>query len=287
MSWASRRRVWIAAEVGINHNGDRDTAIDLIDAAADAGADAVKFQVGDPRKYVNRDRWEIPRATPWGVMPYIAYRERMELEQDELELCFMHARAKSLAPFASPLNVEAVARLEELECSVYKVASPMMVKDRLLRAIRDTVKPVILSTGMSTLAQIDYAVEMFEDRDLAILHCTSAYPCPPEQNNLRMIETLRARYGVPVGYSGHEIGVPESIAAVALGARIVERHLTLSRAMWGSDHAASLEPTGLRKLVKYIRTVEKAMGDGVKRVYDSERANMAKFRPLACTSQVA
>lgn len=274
--------VVVVAEIGINHNGDLDTALSMIREAANAGADAVKFQVGTPRLYVNRECWADQRETPWGIMPYIEYRERLELDDDQLRQCQHIAHGYGLEWFASPLDVEAVDRLEAMGVPFYKVASPMLTDLDLMDRLKATGKPVILSSGMTTYAQLDAAVARLDYSNLAILHCTSEYPCPPEHNNLRCIETLRDLYpGRPIGYSGHEIGIPESIAAAGLGACIIERHLTLSRAMWGSDQAASLEPEGLRRLIGYVRTVEKALGDGQKVVHDSEQANMRKFRKSA------
>lgn len=268
--------VRIVAEVGINHNGSVETAKRLIDAAADAGCDAVKFQVGDPDRYVNRSVWDVPRETPWGTMRYIDYRKRLEFSDVELAALREYATACGIEWFASPLDVSAVARLEWVGCERYKVASPMLTNSELLDAIRATGKPVILSTGMSTLDEIDAAVERVQPE--VVMHCTSAYPCPPEIINLRVIPALKERYNRPVGYSGHEVGLATTVAAVAMGAEWVERHITLSRAMWGSDQAASIEPEGFRRLVRDIRTVEQAMGDGTKRVYDAESVNQWKFR---------
>lgn len=270
--------VFVIGEIGINHNGDTATALRLVDAAADAGCDAVKMQVGDPTKYVNASRWHTPRETPWGTMPYIEYRKRMEFSDDQLRAIQAHANDRGIVWFASALDTSAVDRLEGLNVPAHKVASPMLTDLSLLRAMQETGKPVILSSGMSTLAELDAAVNTLKGSPLVVLHCTSAYPCPPRLANLKTIGTLRQRYGLPVGFSGHEKGVPESVAAVALGACVIERHLTLDRAMWGSDHAASLEPEAMRTLVRYIRTVEEAMGDGVKQVYAEEAANAAKFR---------
>lgn len=272
-------RVFVVAEIGINHNGSLATACELIDAAAVAGANAVKFQVGNPDLYVTPDRRDVPRETPWGVMPYIEYRRRLEFSDADLETLRHRAHEAGLVWFASALDLEAVERLNRLDVPCHKVASPMLTDDDLLNAMRG--RPILLSTGMSDLWQVDHAVGLLEYEDVVVMHCTSAYPCPPELANLRMITTLRERYGKLVGYSGHEVGVPETVAAVALGACVVERHLTLSRAMWGSDHAASLEPRGLATLVRYIRTVESAMGDGVKQVYAAEEQNSAKFRRFA------
>lgn len=272
-------RVVIVAEVGINHNGSYEIARRLIKAAADAGADAVKFQVGNPDLYVNAEGRDVPRETPWGIMPYIEYRKRMELPSAVLLECKRYAAGLGLFWFASPLDADAVATLELLDVPCYKIASPMLTDMVLLETVAARGKPVLLSSGMSTSVELARAVDMFREVELAVMHCTSEYPCPPEHTNLRVLTGLKRRYpGATIGYSGHETGVPQSVAAVALGARIVERHLTLSRAMWGSDHAASLEPEGLRTLVRYIRTVERSLGDGEKVVYDGERVNMAKFR---------
>lgn len=273
-------RVWVIAEIGINHNGSVVTARELIDAAAAAGCDAVKFQVGDPERYVSRSMWDQPRETPWGVLRYIDYRKRLELDDAGLRVLKVHAESIGLEWFASPLDVSAVARLERLDCPRYKIASPMLTNRALLDAVRATGKPTILSTGMSLLQWIDEAVDRL-DPD-ALMHCTSAYPCPPEEINLRAIPLLAERYELPVGYSGHEVGLATTVAAVALGAQLVERHITLSRAMWGSDQAASVEPEGFRRLVRDIRTVELALGDGIKRVYPSEAANAEKFRGALC-----
>jgi N-acetylneuraminate synthase len=273
--------VFIVAEIGVNHQGNAETAHDLIDAAAGAGVDSVKFQVGDPGIYVAPARRNVPRETPWGVLPYIEYRRRLEFDDDTLRALRDHAHAAGLIWFASALDVPSAGRLDALAVPCHKVASPMLTDHALLRAMRDSGVPVLLSTGMSTMEEIAAAVFKLRPDKFALLHCTSAYPCPPELANLRMIETLRRRFCVPVGYSGHEVGLPESIAAVALGACIIERHLTLSRAAWGSDHAASLEPVGMEKLVRYVRTIETAMGDGVKHVYAAEGENRAKFRRCA------
>lgn len=274
------RSVFVIAEIGINHNGMSDLAYELQEAAARAGVDAVKYQVGDPRRYVNRDKWDTPRQLQDGsIVPYIEYRESMELADDDLRDLQAHAHALGLEWFASPLDATAVPRLAALHVPCYKIASPMVTDGELLAAVREQGKPTLCSSGMTTPVQLDAAVVALGWHNVAVMHCTSEYPCPPEHNNLRVIESLQKRYpGLPVGYSGHEIGIPESIAAVALGARIVERHLTLSRAMWGSDHAASLEPEGMRRMVGYIRTVERALGDGVKRVFEGESINGGKFR---------
>jgi len=270
---------YVIAEIGLNHNGDVEIAKRLIEVAARAGADAVKFQKRTPEISTPEHMRDVPRETPWGVMSYLDYRRRVEFGRDEYVEIGDHATLLGLDWFASPWDVPSVTFLEDLHVVAHKVASASLTDTELLRALRDTGKPILLSTGMSTIEQIDRALDTLGTDRVVLLHATSTYPLEPEEANLRVIATLRDRYpGIPVGYSGHERGLQISLAAVAMGAVAVERHITLDRTMWGSDHAASLEPTGLEHLVRDIRVIERAVGDGVKRVFDSERAPMAKLR---------
>lgn len=272
--------VYVIAEIGLNHNGDVELAKRLIDVAADAGADAVKLQKRTPELATPPHMRDVVRETPWGTMTYLEYRHRVELDRDQYIEIGDHATLRGLAWFASPWDEPSVEFLEDLNVAAYKIASASVTDLALLRAVAATGRPVILSTGMSTLEQIDAAVaELDADDRLVILHATSTYPMPADEANLRMIPALEARYpGVPIGYSGHERGLQISLAAVALGATVVERHITLDRTMWGSDHAASLEPQGLEHLVRDVRIIEEALGDGVKRVQPGELAPMAKLR---------
>ncbi|MBO9625334.1 MAG: N-acetylneuraminate synthase family protein [Microbacterium sp.] len=273
------RPAYVIAEIGLNHNGDVEIAKRLIDVAAKAGADAVKFQKRTPEISTPEHMRDVLRETPWGTMTYLEYRRRVEFGRDEYIEIGDHATMQGLDWFASPWDVPSVEFLEDLGVVAHKVASASLTDTELLQALRDTGKPVILSTGMSTSAQIDRALDTLGTDRVVLMHATSTYPLEPEEANLRVIATLRDRYpGIPVGYSGHERGLQISLAAVALGAVAVERHITLDRTMWGSDHAASLEPTGLEHLVRDIRVIETALGDGVKRVFESERAPMAKLR---------
>jgi N-acetylneuraminate synthase len=270
---------YVIAEIGLNHNGDVDLAKRLIDVAADAGANAVKFQKRTPEIATPEHMRDVQRETPWGTMSYLDYRRRVEFGRDEYVEVGDHATMRGLDWFASPWDVPSVEFLEDLNVVAHKVASASLTDTELLLALRETGKPVILSTGMSTIAQIDRALDTLGTDRVVLMHATSTYPLEPEEANLRVIATLRDRYpGIPVGYSGHERGLQISLAAVAMGAVAVERHITLDRTMWGSDHAASLEPTGLEHLVRDIRVIETAVGDGVKRVFDSEQAPMAKLR---------
>lgn len=273
--------VYVIGEIGINHNGDLDIAKQLIDVAAEAGCDAVKFQKRTPELCVPLEQQKIERDTPWGRMTYLEYKHRVEFGEEQYGEIDLHCAKRGLQWFASPWDVPSVAFLEKFDVVTHKVASASVTDLELLRALRDTGKPIILSTGMSTLEEIDTAVEVLGTERLIVLHATSTYPLPPEEANLRTMETLRNRYGVPVGYSGHERGLQISIAAVAQGAVAVERHITLDRTMWGSDQASSLEPEGLRHLVRDLRIIEEALGDGVKRIYPGELAPRARLRRVS------
>ncbi|MGH3313417.1 MAG: N-acetylneuraminate synthase family protein [Streptomyces sp.] len=271
--------VYVTGEIGINHNGELENAFALIDAAADAGCDAVKFQKRTPEVCTPRDQWDIERDTPWGRMTYIDYRHRVEFDEDGYRAIDAYCTKRGIDWFASPWDVESVAFLEKFGVPCYKVASASLTDDELLRAMRATGRTVILSTGMSTPKQIRHAVEVLGSENIVLCHATSTYPAKAEELNLRMIHTLQSEFpNVPIGYSGHETGLQTSLAAVALGACFVERHITLDRAMWGSDQAASVEPGGLQRLVRDIRTIEESLGDGVKKVYDSELKPMEKLR---------
>jgi N-acetylneuraminate synthase len=270
--------VYVIGEIGLNHNGDVDIAKKLIDVAAVAGAQAVKFQKRTPEISTPEHMKTVPRETPWGTMTYLEYRYRVEFEQEQYAEIAAYSAARGLDWFASPWDEPSVEFLESMGVATHKVASASVTDKGLLRALAATGKPIILSTGMSTIEQIDAAVEILGTDKLVILHATSTYPLPPEEANLLMIQTLKDRYQVPVGYSGHEPGLQISIAAVALGAVAVERHITLDRAMWGSDHAASLEPHGLMSLVRDIRIIGTARGDGVKRIFPGELAPLSKLR---------
>jgi N-acetylneuraminate synthase len=270
--------VYVIGEIGINHNGSLETALRLIDAAVLAGCDAVKFQKRTPELCVPAAQRDVLRETPWGLVTYLEYRKRIEFGEAEYAAIDAYCRDKGIHWFASCWDEASVDFVERFAPVCHKVASACLTDDALLRRIASTDRPVVLSTGMSTMEQIRHAVSLLPRERLVLAHSTSAYPCRPEDLNLRMIETLRREFGVPVGYSGHEIGLQTTYAAVALGACLVERHITLDRALWGSDQAASVEPWGLMRLVRDIRVISRAMGDGVKQVYDSEKPVMSRLR---------
>ena len=269
---------YIIAEIGINHNGNLETAKEMILAAQETGADAVKFQKRTPKLCVPKDQWDIMRETPWGYISYIDYREKVEFGLEEYKTIDAFCRELGIDWFASVWDEGAIDFMENFNPVCYKVGSASLTDVAMLKKIRSTGRPIILSTGMSTLEQIETSLNAIGIENLALMHSTSAYPCDPLELNLRMIETLRNRYSCPIGYSGHEVGLITTVVAVSMGACMVERHFTLDRAMWGGDQSASVEPGGFRKLVKYIRVTEMALGDGVKRVYDSEKSSLKKLR---------
>ena len=270
--------VYIVAEIGINHNGSVEIAKRLIDAAVHAGCDAVKFQKRTPEKCVPPEQRNVMRETPWGYISYLEYRYKMEFGETEYREIDDHCRTKGITWFASCWDEESVDFMEKFNPPCHKIPSAALTDAAVLRRLRQTGRPLILSTGMSTMGQIRAAVDLLGTDNLVIAHCTSTYPCPPRELNLRMIETLRRAFDCPIGYSGHEVGLPTMVAAVALGTCLVERHITLDRAMWGSDQAASVEPQGFERLVKYIRVVEEALGDGIKQVYESEQPILRRLR---------
>jgi N-acetylneuraminate synthase len=270
---------YVIAEIGINHNGDLEIAKEMVRAAAHAGADAVKFQKRTPEVCTPPEQQKQMRETPWGYISYLDYRYKVEFDKEAYTEIDTLARELGVDWLVSVWDEQSVDFMEQFETPAYKIPSASLTDHSLLRHVRKTGKPIIVSTGMSTMDEIHHGIEAVGLDNLLIMHTTSAYPCDPDELNLRMIETLRAEFpNTPIGYSGHEVGLVPSAVAVALGACSVERHFTLDRAMWGSDQAASVEPGGFEKLVKYIRVTEQAMGDGVKKVYESEMSSLKKLR---------
>jgi N-acetylneuraminate synthase len=268
---------YIVGEIGINHNGDLGTARKLIDVALVAGAQAVKFQKRTVDVVYTAEELAKPRENPFGPTNGDLKRG-LELGHDQYQHIDRYCKEKGIAWFVSCWDEASVDFMEQFDTPCYKIASASLTDDNLLKHHRKTGRPMIISTGMSTLQQCDHAVDVLGTDNLIILHTTSAYPAKIADLNLKMIPALRARYGVPVGYSGHEVGLATSYAAAALGACMIERHITLDRAMWGSDQAASVEPQGLMKLVRDVRVIESGLGDGVKRVTDDEVPIMKKLR---------
>jgi N-acetylneuraminate synthase len=270
---------YVIAEVGINHNGDLNVAKKIIDAAAHAGADAVKFQKRTPEVCTPLDQQKQMRETPWGYISYLDYRYKVEFNEEQYREIDRHCKEKKIDWMVSVWDEPSVDFMEKFDTPAYKVPSASLTDKNLLKYVRKTGKPIIISTGMSTMDEIHKGVNAVGEDNLVIMHCTSTYPCEPEELNLRMIETLRREFpNNPIGYSGHEVGLVPSAVAIALGATSIERHITLDRAMWGSDQAASVEPGGFERLVKYIRVTEAGLGDGVKKVYESEMSSRKKLR---------
>jgi len=269
---------YIIAEIGINHNGRVEIAKELIQAAADAGVDAVKFQKRTPELCVPEHQKDQMRNTPWGYITYLDYRYKVEFDQADYQEIDAFCKSLEIDWLASCWDEKSIAFIDAFNPPAHKVPSALLTDHRLLRAIKDTGRPVILSTGMSTMDEIREAVDILGSESLVICHTTSCYPCAPDELNLNMIPALKEDFDCPIGYSGHEVGLVTTAIAVGLGACLVERHVTLDRAMWGSDQAASVEPQGVRTLVKYIRVTEKALGDGEKKVYESEQSVLKKLR---------
>jgi N-acetylneuraminate synthase len=270
---------YVIAEIGINHNGDLNIAKRMIDAAVHAGADAVKFQKRTPNVATPPEQQQQMRETPWGYITYLEYRYKVEFSEEQYREIDSYCRQRSIPWMVSVWDEPSVDFMEKFDTPAYKIPSASLTDFNLIRKARATGKPLILSSGMSTMEQIKMGVAIAGEENLLLMHCTSTYPCEPEELNLKVIQTLRDKFStLPIGYSGHEVGLVPSAVAVAFGACMVERHLTLDRAMWGSDQAASVEPGGFERLVKYIRVTESSLGDGVKKVYDSEKFSIQKLR---------
>jgi len=270
---------FVIAEIGINHNGSVEIAKKMIEGAKAAGCDAVKFQKRTPEVCVPKEQWNIERDTPWGRMTYIDYRYKVEFGKDDYAAIDKYCKDLGIIWFVSCWDEESVEFIEEFNPPLYKTASASLTDIDLLLSHKKLNKPVMTSTGMSTMEEIENAVENIGLEKLLIAHSTSSYPCKYEELNLKMISTLRNKYPeTPIGYSGHETGLAPTWAAVALGSSFVERHITLDRAMWGTDQAASVEISGFHRLVRNIRDIELALGDGIKKVYDSELSSREKLR---------
>jgi N-acetylneuraminate synthase len=281
------KKTYIIAEIGINHNGSLETAKRLVDMASTAGCDAVKFQKRNPDVCVPEHQKSVLRDTPWGQMTYLEYKHKIEFGQKEYDEIDSYCRDRKITWTASPWDLDSLKFLMQYDVPFIKIPSAHLTNAALIKAAKETGKKIILSTGMSTLEEIDDAVKILRDHNepfsafsdnFALLHCNSTYPSPLEDLNLKCIQTLREAYSCEVGYSGHEFRLGTTVAAVYLGATILERHITLDRTMWGTDQLSSIEPQGLIKLVKGVRELEMALGDGVKRVTPAEEIIRKKLR---------
>lgn len=271
--------MYIIAEIGINHNGDISIAKELIDLAKDTGCDAVKFQKRTIESVYTKEFLDSPRESPWGTTQR-DQKEGLEFGKEEFDIIDSYCKEKRIEWFASAWDVDSQVFLRQYDFKYYKVASAMTVDSEFLKEVAVDGKHTFISTGMCSLDDIDNAVKIFNDANcpFELMHCVSTYPMVDEDANLNCIPMLRDRYGCDVGYSGHEVGLAVSCAASALGITSLERHITLDRAMYGSDQSASIEPAGLRQLVGAVRKIELAMGDGVKRVLEKEVPIAIKLR---------
>jgi len=273
------KNTYIIAEIGINHNGSMDVAKKLIDIASVAGCDAVKFQKRNPDVCVPEHQKNVIRETPWGTMTYLEYKHKIEFGKDEYDEIDSYCKTKGISWSASPWDLDSLNFLNQYDIPFIKIPSAMLTNDELLVASVNTDKKIILSVGMSTEDEIDHAVEILKkSNNFALLHCNSTYPAPINELNLSAVKSLKEKYGCEVGYSGHEFRLGTTVAAVYLGASIIERHITLDRTMWGTDHMSSVEPQGLIKLVKGIRELEEAYGDGKIQVTESQIPVRNKLR---------
>ena len=272
-------KTFFIAEIGINHNGNLEKAIKLIESAKLAGCDVVKFQKRTPELCIPKDQWNIKRKTPWGNIKYIDYKKKIEFGKKEYDKINKYCKKLNILWTASCWDIPSIKFIKKYNVKFYKIASASITDKYLLKEIKKTNKPVIISTGMSTEKQISNAVKIIGQKNLAILHCNSSYPAPSKQLNLRYIKTLQKKYkNSVIGYSGHEMNLSSSIAAIVLGAKIVERHITLDKSLWGTDQRASIEPLGFARLIRDARTVEESLGYNKKIVYPEELNIMKKLR---------
>jgi N-acetylneuraminate synthase len=274
-------KTYVIAEIGINHNGDLNAAKRLMDIASVAGCDSVKFQKRNPDVCVPEIEKNKIKKTPWGEMTYLEYKYKVEFGKEEYDEIDRYSKERNIEWSASAWDLDSLEFLLQYDIPYIKIPSAMLINDELLIAARDTGKKVILSTGMSTREEIDHAVVLLKSKivvepyyeiagNIVLLHCNSTYPAPIEELNLSAIKTLKERYNCSVGYSGHEFRLGTSVAAIYLGATVIERHITLDRSMWGTDQLSSVEPQGLFKLMSGIRELEQARGDGEIKVTKSE-----------------
>ena len=274
-----QKTIFIIGEIGINHNGDMCICKELIDVAADAGCDAVKFQKRDIDQVYTQEMLDSPRESPWGTTQR-EQKEGLEFCADQYGEIDQYCKVKGIEWFASAWDTNSQEFMRQFKCNYNKVASAMIVHTELLQMIAEEKKHTFISTGMTTHRDIQKAVDIFkaENCSYELMHTVSTYPMKDEDANLNMIKTLREKYQCDIGYSGHEVGLAVSYAAAALEITSLERHITLDRAMYGSDQSASVEPSGLRQLVGAVRKIEQAIGDGEKRIIDAEVPIAIKLR---------
>jgi len=273
-------KTFIISEIGINHNGDINIVKKLIDIAKGTGCDAVKFQKRNLDICIPENKKDDKRETPWGEMTYLEYKQRLEFGKEEYDEIDRYCKEKEIEWFASAWDIESQLFLRHYNLKYNKIASPMLTHKRLLETVAEEGKHTFISTGMSTMEQIEKAVKIFKDYGCSfeLMHCNSSYPTEDFNSNLSCIKTLRERFDCNVGYSGHEKGIQITLAAVALGATSIERHVTLDRYMYGSDQFASVNPMDLLKICKIIKVIESAIGDGKKTLREEEKKSLNSLR---------
>ena len=269
--------IFLIAEIGINHNGDIQIAKRLMDAAFACGWNCVKFQKRTPDICVPHHQKNVIRDTPWGEMTYLEYKKRLEFNEEQYDYIDVYCKEKPLLWTASVWDIPSLNFILKYDIPLIKIPSAKLTDSELLYEVAKSGKKIILSTGMSTIEEIDAAVEILRS-ECILMHTNSTYPTPPEDINLSVISFLKERYGLPVGYSGHEYDLEPSVIAVALGATVIERHVTLDHAMWGTDQSASLEIHAMDMLCKRIQEVNTIIGDGVKRITTAEMEIRKKLR---------
>ena len=273
-------KTFIIAEIGINHNGDLEIAKNLIDIAYRSGCDAVKFQKRSPDLCVPEYQKGMMKDTPWGDMTYLEYKYRIEFGKEEYDEIDRYCKEIDIEWFSSAWDIESQLFLRQYNLKYNKIASPILTHKKLLEMVAEEGKHTFISTGMSTMEQVEKAVKIFRDFEcpFELMHCNSSYPTEDFNSNLNCIKTLREGFDCNVGYSGHEKGIQITLAAVALGVTSVERHITLDRFLYGSDQFASVNPMDLIKMCKIIRIIENAMGDGIKTLREEEKNKLSSLR---------
>jgi N-acetylneuraminate synthase len=268
------------AEIGINHNGDIGLAKKLIDVAVIAGCDAVKFQKRNPDESVPEKQKSVPKETPWGHMSYLDYKKKLEFWEDEYREIDKYCKEKNILWTASPWDISSIEFLEKFEPKFYKIPSALITNKEYLLKLKSTGKPLVVSTGMADKGLVQKVVSLLGQKRIVLMHTVSTYPAKNQNINLNVLRTFSKLFDCPIGYSGHEVGLQITLAAVALGAKAIERHITLDRSMWGTDQAASVEPVGLIKLIRDMKIIETSLGSGEKKKIPEEDYVEKKLRKI-------
>jgi N-acetylneuraminate synthase len=271
---------YFIAEIGINHNGDMEICKQLIDAAVDAGCDAVKFQKRVPEIAVPEHYKNIMRETPWGEITYLNYKKKIEFWEEEFNEIDKYCKGKGIIWFASVWDIPSIEFIERYDTPCYKIPSASLTDSKLLRALKATGRPIIISSGMSTAEETKRAMEILGEDNVILMQCTSTYPCKDKDFDINVVNTYREEYDCPIGFSGHEPGFLDAVIATSIGACIVEKHITMDHSMWGTDQAASLDPNQLKECVKSIKRINIMLGGHEKKVHEAEQSTKDKLRKV-------